>query len=641
MFIFKERLLEIHRASWLKVKDLGYIDKQLIPPLLENINESIKYRNDLAQTAIEIAAEEQAKADAKSRGEVGLKKVEKKAPTRPISPKLHQTRPPILPQPERIDNTVVSKPVPSVIYNTASLSEIDEKNKERREYIKEKTKEKYNKNHEFKLNETKYGKKTEEIRQELEEELNANLDFNRSFYNPPPSSSTNADIKNNVSSILREDYLFRKQQKKDAEILRKYEEELHDPTEYLRWQQEMKEFNHQEKMKMVNMRRELAKQSSIDAKIAIEKQQADNKKVGKIMREQNEIIKKQKEIESSIEVLKKQEQVQAIMEVRETKPVHAIKKIYEENIHKGKEVREELKSLIELKEIEDREKEIVKADKIRQLKALNTVHRKHFTIFDPTETSKGDFLNEMSYLEMKERISMNKRLTNEEVQHKNEEINEEKQKKMQDLKSRTNIIERARNLKAETRQANRQKIKSILEKEKLDLQTMRSKNEELWAIESKKRREEKQREQDQLREEEERIKRQQQYLGVAHSQVAAVREKQIELAKNRQISKEIEEYNKSVVLNKLVEQKERKNKLVIEKEKKKEKEALDIIRKDEVEFEKAVCVDKLKDMVIYKKSMFLEGQEQHNRTKRVLYETNPYATKITVENRTEMMSMRK
>ncbi len=43
----------------------------------------------------------------------------------------------------------------------------------------------------------------------------------------------------------------------------------------------------------------------------------------------------------------------------------------------------------------------VKDDRIRQLRAENTVHKKHITIFDPTQTSNVGILDEISYMEMK------------------------------------------------------------------------------------------------------------------------------------------------------------------------------------------------------------------------------------------------
>eukprot|EP01035_Chromulina_nebulosa_P018091 gene18091-23740_t len=64
---------------------------------------------------------------------------------------------------------------------------------------------------------------------------------------------------------------------------------------------------------------------------------------------------------------------------------------------------EQIFNKIEYDELIKQENEL-RADKIRQLKAVNTIHKKTVKIFDPTEISGQGFLDEMSYLEMKSRL---------------------------------------------------------------------------------------------------------------------------------------------------------------------------------------------------------------------------------------------
>jgi len=58
-------------------------------------------------------------------------------------------------------------------------------------------------------------------------------------------------VKNNASAILREDAIYRKQQAKDVQLLRAYEEELRDPTEFYLWQKEMRDRDAVEKLEKV------------------------------------------------------------------------------------------------------------------------------------------------------------------------------------------------------------------------------------------------------------------------------------------------------------------------------------------------------------------------------------------------------
>ena len=134
----------------------------------------------------------------------------------------------------------------------------------------------------------------------------------------------------------------------------------------------------------------------------MEDQLKGNKLIAGIIREQANIIKKQKEIETEIQILEKQEIVASVLSEKH-KPLEAVESIFKQNIEEGKKIREELLKAQAAKEAEDKEIELLRADKIRQLKAVNTVHRKHIKVFDPTTVVGPLFLDQMSYMEMKER----------------------------------------------------------------------------------------------------------------------------------------------------------------------------------------------------------------------------------------------
>lgn len=85
-----------------------------------------------------------------------------------------------------------------------------------------------------------------------------------------------AKVRLNASAIYREDALFRKQQAKDAKLLKAYEEELHDQTEFLLWQKEMKEKYKASQIELVEKRKEAIVQSHITTAGAIAKQKQDN-----------------------------------------------------------------------------------------------------------------------------------------------------------------------------------------------------------------------------------------------------------------------------------------------------------------------------------------------------------------------------
>jgi hypothetical protein len=631
----EENLMNTHRSSWMKVKDLSYVENTLIPPMLRVIPDMRRLCGELMQNAEALVAAEAAKKEAQARGEVGLPVVAKKVGTRPVSPNITRPKPPILPEPERISAEYHAKDVPGFL-ERIDLEKIAKKREEDAKKAKETTLSQYDDKKVFKFHKTKGVRPIDEVRQEIEEKRAKEFQFDASFYNAPPDFSKlhKTDFKANAAAILREDFLYRKQQAKDAEILRNYEEELRDPTEYYLWQKEMRERDDIEKLKHVALRREQAKQSAEEAKLALVRQREDNALVANMVREQGEKIKEKMVVEQEIETLQKQEVVQSVIAVRESKPLEARQRVLEEKEQKGKHLRQLLDEARKKKEEEDVAEELIQADKIRQLRAINTVHRKHIKVFDPTETAGLGLLDEISYMEMKVRQQQEKQKQEEIVEIKREEIQQEKSKKQLDLERRQQSILRARKLKADANQQLRVHAKEQRQQAVMLLERTRKEAEELWDGELARRQAIKQAEQDALRAEEERIQRQQQYLGVAHGQVAVLREEQMQRARERQERVMAREQMEQYQLAKETEQKEKRNKVVLGREVRLAKEQKAKAQEAETEYEKSVAIQKFRDGVLYKKAMFAEGQEQHARTRTVLNETNPYGNAISQEIRT-------
>lgn len=619
----------------MKVKDLSYVESIMIPRILPFVNEIKACCLELSQTASTNAEIEQQKKELQAKGEVGINKnLPKKACTRPISPKITQPSPTLLPDPIKIEQNVKANKVPNTIYKT-NLTEINQMKEQQKLAIKELTVQKYSDpNNQFKFGETKAGKSIEEIRKEVEEKELAQLQFNNSYYHPPPRPFGNdleliTSMKPNVSTILREDFQFRKLQSKDAQILKNYEEELRDPIEYYFWQEKMEKQDELEKLKHVNLRREQAKLSAEEAKLAYEKQREDNLLIGNMIREQNEIIKRQKQIELEIETLTKQAVVRDVIQERESKPYEAIQTVIDKKREQSEELRKQLEELRKQKKAERQQDEMIKADRIRQLKALNSVHRKHITVFDPTETAKIGLLDEMSYMEMKERLKKQKVQDNERIQLKQEEILEEKDKKKTKLQSKYESILKNRQLKKESHDQQRITRIELQEKELKEKEEYLTKQSIVWEKELKKRQEMKEKEKLQLLLEQEKILRQQQYLGVAAEQVALNREREVILAQERQFKKFVLQTEDTQELAKLVVEKEKFNKSILYRNTILEKEIKAKESEKEIQFEKKQLVKKLKEDIIYKKQMFAEGQQQHEQTKLVVMRTNPYSMNIS------------
>lgn len=366
---------------------------------------------ELEQKALGIASSKAAIEAAKKAGTYGLSSITKRPLTRPMSPRLTIPSIPEIPEPERIENMTKAKDIPSYL-NKTSLEAIEQKRKEEKELQRQRVLQKYdNPKNEFSFHEnTKYLEKFNTMALEIQQEKAKDIEFNNSYVNIPPDfhDDTTSRIKLNASAILREDYLFRKQQEKDAKILKDYESELRDPVEFYAWQNEMKVADEREKLHYVELRRDLAKQASENARNALLKQKENNKIVADVLREQDEVITRKVAVENEINVLNNRLAVKAVMEIRDTRPKEAVEKVFKSKVQKTKLLKEELEEL-RLKKIEEEKvEEEIRADKIRQLRALNTVHKKHIKVFDPTESSGLRLMDEMSYMEMKERLEINR-----------------------------------------------------------------------------------------------------------------------------------------------------------------------------------------------------------------------------------------
>lgn len=529
--------------------------------------------------------------------------------------------------------------MPSYLNNT-NMGRIDEENKERMLATKANTLAQYQGKKPFRFHKTKGGRPLEEVKHEIEAQRAATLQFDSSFYNPAPSFQNAPEIRPNAAAILREDALYRKKQADDAMLLKKYEEELRDPTEYFRWQADMREKDEVEKLKYVAMRREQAKQSSEEAKLALLKQKEDNAQVAALVRKQGEVIKSQKQLEKEIEVLQKQDVAQAIAEVRRVKPIEATQRVLQEREEQAKILREELEKQRQAKEEADRIEEEIQADKIRQLRALNTVHAQHVKVFDPTAVSGIVLLDSMSYMEMKVRQQLALTKQKEAEDLKRDEILVTKGKRAIDLNKRSESIQRARQLKAEANQQMRRAEKEKKLREEQDKQAAAKEAAAIWDAELERRKAVAKAEKAALYEEQERIKRQQQYLGAAQGQVAVMRERQLQMAQERQLRQMSKEVAVLARLDQETRVKEKMNTVVLARQERRIATVEEEEKERNLRFEKLARTAKLKDDVLYKKHMFTEGQAQHAVTKQIIHETNPYATTIMGVVHTEAMASR-
>ena len=644
-YLFDKEVLDSSlRASWMEVVDLEYVENHIIKGIERFIPQAKKYVDDLAGAANELAAAEAAKKEAEKNGTAGLKKTLERNLTRPVSPKLTKPRPFVMPDPIQIDMGVTANKVPGYL-NANTLKGLSESGQQRREQVRKETMSKYtNPKNTFKFGSTKSGRPIEEVRAEVEAERAKELDFNASFVHEAPDfDQGDAVVRVNAATILREDFLYRKQQAKDAKMLQSYEEELRDPVEYYAWQQKNRERDAQDKLEQVALRREQAKLGSIEAAKATQTLLKDNRTLAKLMRQQAEVIASKKKKEYELEKLQKQTTVSKIIEVRDVAPGKAVQKVLKSRIEAGIKAREEMESMLANKEKADKIAEEQLADRIRQLRAVNEVHRDQIKVFDPTQSSGKGFLDEMSYMEMKERQALAKAKREVEVQNKRDDIIENKQKKARELDRRAQSVMKARQVRNEAFKEEQNKAREAVETKKL----IEEKKGETQAFklesELKERRDKALSEKQALKEEQERIKRAQAYLGASAGQKEEFNQMQLLLAQERKITSIQNESHMTQVLNEEVKLKTAKNRQKVMKAQRVAKAKDMEAREELVRHERREATRKIKEEVLLKKKQAATSRVQAERTAKVRSDFNPYAESMRQESvalgRTHMMKI--
>ncbi len=446
-FLFDEDILrEKLRPEWIKLYDFNYIDKEVIGNLLKNktkINKLLEiikekatgYSNEgtknvktdsdsdsnLNKTQLPDIIKTSSSKKTKKENKTMQRAQSQKRITIPKPFKLTENKPRILKEPNELKNNFSMKPFPIKDYNKTSLSEIEEKRKNRLELIKKDTIQKYNNCKPFVFESEKRPTNIEKIREEVTKKLENSLQFNKKYCNPPKDFSKNSgDVNYNQTAILREDYLIEKKRKEEEDNLKRILIEKTDSKDHMKWIKEMKLKDDIEKLEEIqkrkielNLNREVAttylqRRTRINLLKALEhkKKELINSKI-------REEKKKQ-------EILEKRELVKEIDKEREN--IIRIKKEIEDNNKEIYKNRKNEYKILDLMKSEEKKIEKERRDNlISQIRELERIPMKRSSGFDPTETPGYGLLEEMSLVELKERLEIQKKMFLDEMIAKREE----------------------------------------------------------------------------------------------------------------------------------------------------------------------------------------------------------------------------
>ena len=566
-YLFDENVLKNKlREKWIKLYDFNFVDKEIIGGLLttkKNISDLLTFIYNKATASnltVEQKEEEEQKEEQipgalsiapsttlKTKTKIEEKKGEKleketaktksfKKVTIPVPFNLSENKPRILQEPMAISNQIKIKPLPLADYKKTSLKDIEEKRKEQLEIIKKNIIEKNKKAKGFDLQTDKRPMNFDRIKEEVENKIQSTLQFDNKYMNPPKDfSKYEADVKYNEAAIIREEYLIDKKNKEEEAALNKILIEKKDSKEFERWQSEMKIKDDIIKMQEIEKRKlelELNREvASTYMQRRIQKNQlkaAEHKK--------QEIINMKKKAEEKAEDIKQKKQV--IKEIKKEQ-----ENVAKQKIQKKKENQElyknRKKEFNELNLIAKEERKIYlerRDDLIRQIRELEKLPIKRTTGFDPTETPGYGLLEEMSLVELRERLALQKRMHADEIKSKKEENKLRMQERADEIVNKAQIIQenrdRLRNMKEIERKAKKDAI--LAEKERIKAAREKSLFEVKQKIENKKQKLKKEDEifQKKIRE----IKLQRQFLQLGRDAVEFKQFKQIEDGVERKIN---------------------------------------------------------------------------------------------------------
>ncbi len=363
-----------------------------------------------------------------------------------------------------ITNHPKMTPLPLLNYQKISLKDIEKERKDRLEIIKKNIIERTKKDRNtYTLESDGRPTKLEKIKEEVENEIQKTLQFNNKYALPLKDfSKFNGDVKYNETAIIREEYLIDKKNKEEEAALKKILIEKKDQKEFDRWVTEMKirddilRMQEIDKRKLeLDLNKEIATNYYQIRKNRNQLKMAEHKQQEKLNLQKKEDEKKE-DIKNKKYVIKEIQKGQENAMKNKQKLINDNQELYK---NRKKEINELNLMAKEEKKIFDQRRD----DLIRQIRELEKMPVKRKNGFDPTETPGYGLLEEMSLVELKERLALQKQMLYDEINSKKEENKLKMQERADDLINKALIIQENRD-----KVRNQKEIERKVKKEEKD-----------------------------------------------------------------------------------------------------------------------------------------------------------------------------
>ena len=554
-YLFDEEVLKKLREKWIELYDFNFIDNEVIGGLLntkKNLSDLLTFIYNKAtasnlpidtketppKSELGVASTTQktkTKLEETKEGKNISKSKSVKKVTIPVPFNLSENKPRVIQEPIAISNQFKSKPLPAN-YKKNSLKEINEKKKEHLEIIKNNIIQRNEKDKGFDLQTDKRPTNFEKVRDEVENKIKSTLQFDNKYTIPLKDfSKYDADVKYNEAAIIREEYLIDKKNKEEEAALNKILIEKKDSKEFDRWQNEMKIKDDILKMQEIEKRKLELELNREVASTYMQRRIQKNQLKAAEHKKQEILNMKKKEKEKMEDIKNKKEVIKEIHKGQENVIKQKVQKTKDnQELYKNRK-----KEYNELNLIAQEEKKIYldrRDDLIRQIRELEKLPIRRTTGLAPTETPGYGLLEEMSLVELRERLALQKKMLADEIKSKKEENKLRMQERADELVNKAQIIQENRDRLRNQKEIER-KMKNdakMAEKERLRIAREKSLFEVKQKIENKKQKLKKEDEifQKKIRE----IKLQRQFLQLGRDAVEFKQFKQIEDGMERKIN---------------------------------------------------------------------------------------------------------
>ncbi|KAL0036127.1 hypothetical protein WJX79_004471 [Trebouxia sp. C0005] len=296
----------------------------------------------------------------------------------------------------------------------------------------------------------------QQLQDQQEEELAKQLTLYPGKPRPAPGPPA-AQVRLNAAAILREDTVYKKKQLQEAQMIKRFEAELRDSSKHDSCQREAVAADLAARAAAVRQRRDdmaATQEAAIRARQQLVQQ---NLQAGQQLKEQGEADKARlkQQVEAEREANRRQrDKIQA----EKAKVEAALEKLELDNRQRAEGIRQAEAAAARARAAEIAADEARKRDIILQLRAFEGVPRKGKE-FDPAESGGHNLLEEMSLLELRQRLAYTKQRHLEEEEQQRAEIFEKKKEKEGMLARKAANITSIRRIAAAQATARRQLTK--------------------------------------------------------------------------------------------------------------------------------------------------------------------------------------